>query len=295
MADLYMKYKQLYDKGEPFYPMIGPSSLGSSFYPYQTNGGANTAGYARIATIKITATYMNGSIEFKIMRRSSAKAVILTVLFNNANSTDPTLRSFTYDSIAGQYGTAFVAFIYKTGTSTWDVYVQKSEANDWISIEADLPRYSQQKVEITYVDNLLSSIPNDATQATILLPTSSLVDLVYPVGSIYMSVNTTSPQTLFGGTWVKLENRFLLGAGSSYTNGATGGEATHTLTIDEIPSHDHGISDWRAIKGYNTSGKTLSLDGPGYWETKAPLAQGGGQAHNNMPPYLVVNMWKRTA
>ena len=65
---------------------------------------------------------------------------------------------------------------------------------------------------------------------------SHIVNLIYPVGSIYMSVNSTSPATLFGGTCTQLQNRFLLGAGSSYTAGATGGEATHTLTVSEMPA-----------------------------------------------------------
>lgn len=115
----------------------------------------------------------------------------------------------------------------------------------------------------------------------------------YPVGSIYMSVNSTNPGTLFGGTWTQLKDRFLLGAGDSYSNGATGGSATHTLTVAEMPSHSHGFmakkdgnygssSHWRPT----TSGGEYS----GY-----VTATGGGGAHNNMPPYLVVYMWKRTA
>lgn len=68
---------------------------------------------------------------------------------------------------------------------------------------------------------------------------SAIVNLVYPIGSIYMSVNSTSPATLFGGTWEQLEDRFLLGAGSTYTAGASGGEASHVLTESEMPSHTH--------------------------------------------------------
>ena len=67
----------------------------------------------------------------------------------------------------------------------------------------------------------------------------SILNLTYPVGSIYMSVNSTNPGTLFGGTWVQLQNRFLLGAGSSYSNGATGGSATVTLNVNQIPAHTH--------------------------------------------------------
>ena len=68
---------------------------------------------------------------------------------------------------------------------------------------------------------------------------SNIFDLVYPVGSIYMSANSTSPTTLFGGTWERIQNRFLLSAGSEYNAGATGGEKTHTLSSSEMPSHTH--------------------------------------------------------
>ena len=67
---------------------------------------------------------------------------------------------------------------------------------------------------------------------------SSSID-AYPVGSIYMSVNSTSPATLFSGSWQRIQDRFLLCAGSTYAAGSTGGEATHKLTIDEMPSHSH--------------------------------------------------------
>lgn len=60
---------------------------------------------------------------------------------------------------------------------------------------------------------------------------------LYPVGAVYISVNSTSPASLFGGTWESIGGRFLLGADSTYTAGSTGGEATHKLTVNEIPSH----------------------------------------------------------
>ena len=125
-----------------------------------------------------------------------------------------------------------------------------------------------------------------------------MVDWIYPVGSIYISVNSTSPANLFGGTWTQLKDRFLLGAGSTYTNGSTGGEATHKLTENEMPSHSHGQ--------YVTVGTGGSLsancDYDSYVSGKARKSSqnvstdptGGGNSHNNMPPYLVVYMWKRT-
>lgn len=66
-----------------------------------------------------------------------------------------------------------------------------------------------------------------------------LIDSIYPVGSIYMSVNSTNPQTLFGGTWQRIQGRFLFAADSKHAAGSTGGEETHQLTVDEMPSHTH--------------------------------------------------------
>lgn len=136
----------------------------------------------------------------------------------------------------------------------------------------------------------------------------------YPVGSIYMSVNSTDPGTLFGGTWARITGKFLLSAtdgGSSGANqaaGNTGGEATHTLTVNEMPSHTHVQDQHRHALGrrnvYDGSGSALGVVGYGagtandsYTGYTTPTNQntGGGQAHNNMPPYLAVYVWQRTA
>lgn len=132
----------------------------------------------------------------------------------------------------------------------------------------------------------------------LLLQANINFNLIYPVGSIYMSTVNVNPATLFGGTWEQLEDRFLLGAGTTYTAGDTGGEAEHTLTISEMPRHDHPITT-----GYDAataaSGGTSYLVA-GYSGTAKPTNmpfridnRGGGQPHNNMPPYIVVYMWKR--
>ena len=124
------------------------------------------------------------------------------------------------------------------------------------------------------------------------------IDSVYPIGSIYMSVNSDNPATLFGGTWEQLQNRFLLGAGSSYAAGSTGGEATHKLTVSEMPSHTHGVQGWRyghSSKQDNTALAYERLPGDAASTSTPVLNAGGSAAHNNMPPYLVVYIWKRTA
>lgn len=126
---------------------------------------------------------------------------------------------------------------------------------------------------------------------------STVLNKVYPVGAIYMSVNSTNPKTLFGGTWVQIKDRFLLAAGATYKAGATGGEATHTLTVDEIPNHQHVLwypnagGEQSAAIGYPEAGSKNTW----YAEASKTGGTGGGAAHNNMPPYLSVYVWKRTA
>jgi microcystin-dependent protein len=77
----------------------------------------------------------------------------------------------------------------------------------------------------------------------------TILGSVYPVGSIYMSVVSTSPATLFGGTWVRLKDRFLMGAGDTYAAGGTGGSETHTLTTNEMPSHNHTFTGSAVTSG----------------------------------------------
>ena len=84
-----------------------------------------------------------------------------------------------------------------------------------------------------------------------------LLNLVYPVGSIYWSSNNTNPGTLFGGTWTQIKDKFILAAGDSYTNGATGGAATVTLTVSNMPSHSHGFTPSGKV-GSHTHGFTPS-------------------------------------
>lgn len=114
---------------------------------------------------------------------------------------------------------------------------------------------------------------------------------VYPVGSIYLSVNATSPASLFGGTWERIEDRFLLAAGSTYTAGDMGGEASHTLTVSEMPSHNHAYT----IPGNETGTSWYGASGTAKGAPQSSGDSGGGAAHNNMPPYLAVYMWKRVA
>jgi len=114
----------------------------------------------------------------------------------------------------------------------------------------------------------------------------------WPVGSYYISHNDTSPASLFGGTWHRIESRFLWGAPATSTLGLTAGEQTHTLTINEMPAHTHPVS-----YGITTGnpGMAVTVMGNGAYRSNIAESAGGGAAHNNMPPYVNVAIWRRTA
>lgn len=88
----------------------------------------------------------------------------------------------------------------------------------------------------------------------------NLMDIIYPVGSIYQSMNATSPASSIGGTWTRL-NTFLYG---STTAKNTGGEATHTLSLNEMPAHSHNGSTGEAGKhNHSIDGRIIAWYGPG--------------------------------
>lgn len=125
----------------------------------------------------------------------------------------------------------------------------------------------------------------------------NLMDIIYPVGSIYQSTKSTSPAFIIGGAWKQITAKFLLGAGNGYALNSTGGEEKHTLTTDEIPAHDHDINLYYHSNGGGNRGVNRSQwsDANDSGERFVAAAEGGGQAHNNMPPYQAVSIWERVA
>lgn len=129
----------------------------------------------------------------------------------------------------------------------------------------------------------------------------------HPVGSVYITISSSfNPANQWGGTWSKIaEGQCLIQAGNNYTLGSTGGEATHVLGNSEMPSHDHGLSDWAmswkmtGAKGEVNLGVSATSEAwtnnRGYFKSQTTKAAGESKPHNNMQPYLAVNIWKRTA
>ena len=125
-----------------------------------------------------------------------------------------------------------------------------------------------------------------------VMPMSDMLSRIYPVGSIYMSVTSTSPADLFGGTWERIKDRFLLASGDTYSAGSTGGEAQHTLTVDEMPAHAH---QWNGRDRTELSHTGTQIPIAGNDPLFNIQATGGSKPHNNMQPYLTVYIWKRVA
>ena len=160
------------------------------------------------------------------------------------------------------------------------------------SVELTQAEYDE-LLEAGQVNQTIAYFITDSEEPNIV---NDLVNIIYPIGSIYMSVNNVSPSILFGGTWEQIKDTFLLSAGDTYSGGSTGGEASHTLTVNEIPNHSHSIEG--AGNVYIASG------GEGMWINRPEASTGyatwtsyvgGSQAHNNMPPYLTVFVWKRVS
>ena len=127
-----------------------------------------------------------------------------------------------------------------------------------------------------------------------------LLEAIYPVGSIFINTNGTNPSTFLGGTWEAFgKGRVLVGQDTGDTSfdtlGETGGEKKHTLTIDEMPSHGH-MSVGHTYGAFASGDKVMPTAYQSNWGTGGYAENnGGGQAHNNLQPYIVVSMWKRTA
>lgn len=114
-------------------------------------------------------------------------------------------------------------------TTISDIYVKQADGSMLLAGQA-VPNIDQR------VRNLEAKLATTTFKTTLL-------GMIYPVGSIYMSLNNVSPQTFLGGTWEALDDgKVLLGANSTYTAGSTGGATTHKITTAELPVHTHTAS-----------------------------------------------------
>lgn len=206
----------------------------------------------------------------------------------------------------------FITDINEGGTASEVYYDNTKSGLVSANVQNVIDEVNEKKLEKNSVVNNLTTTEEgyalDARQGKILEDRiSQFNDRLSHIGMIIHSTTLDTMEkviTIYGGIkWEKIEGRFLLGANNLYPIGNTGGEATHTLTIAEIPVHAHGFLDYwgtsytdigqgaRNCVAFNGDG---SEQGGGYPNSRTQTADtGGGQAHNNMPPYKAVYIWER--
>lgn len=260
-------------------------------YCFASGGASLKQGYVRIAEITLKDTYLDTPIVFELIRRGANTPMIVNVLFKGEATTTPALRTIWYE------GTNYDAYLSETSQGVWGLYVKKSEAADEITLSRwYTAEYMQDYISVTFPGDLVDTVPQGlrgyyhATPAVL----RSIIDCLLPVGMIIQLYSHADPNTMYPGTtWVRMANTFLWGCDASGEIGTTGGEKTHTLTVNELPSHNHGGTYSGNVTGTKSYAwfSTTSGTSMGYEAIKT----GGGAAHNNMPPYTQVSIWRRTA
>ena len=137
------------------------------------------------------------------------------------------------------------------------------------------------------------SITKDKLSAAVMSQINGILKTFYKVGDYFITHNDENPSKRFGGQWELCKDVFLIGAGGNYDVLSTGGEETHTLTIEEMPSHSHSRPFAKAAGKYGqTYNPEIGSEGGHTKLDDFPSSTvGEGKAHNNMPPYKAVYIW----
>lgn len=232
-----------------------------------------------------------------ILSNSSSKSGTITkkVVGSGAISTEQSwsARVYIYDSKGTSYAT--YSSDMSIGTIAYPIDVRKGGKGIAFGKVAEADNLADYNFDVQFRKNFKLKTPGGI---------KSFLDAVYPVGSIYMSVKSTNPGTLFGGTWVAIaQGRCLVGVNTSdndfKTPEKTGGEKTHKLTIAEMPSHSHTIGTqnlWKQAPTYGNinPGATEGANQADIQPNQTNV-RGNNEPHNNLQPYLCVYIFKRTA
>ena len=257
-------------------------------YAYQANSFNGEKGYTALAVITIKELNANSPITFVLGKRGTLCPMTVHARFASSSSTtDPELGSFAYE------GDNYGAFLVKTATSTWTLYVDNTNGwsnpcvQDWYTSKSNMAR-----ITVTFPDAQVAELPKPYYRATPIVM-QSILDCFMPVGFVLTMYSHADPNTMYPGTtWVRITNAFLWACDADGDIGVTGGEKTVTLTANQIPAHNHGGTYTNAGSAAKTHAWLASGGSAMAYDT---VNAGGGQAHNNMPPYIHVSVWRRTA
>ena len=317
-------------------------------------------------TTSANGTYGKGAAVFEFASCSGKNSVTTAVAYKKSSDTDYTNAGktftsgtafifgggnlsvdYTYDirysltdafgtvSVVQTLSTASVLMDFKSGGTGLAIGKVSEKDNFECAWDADFGG----KVRVNALDDIMIG---DTPLSQLIGGGSSSLEKAYPIGSIYITTIATNPATILGfGRWERIQDKFLLAGGSSYAPGTSGGEASHTLALTEVPSHCHGVGTIAAgnttpsmsatlnhatanyFRGYmmrdtgstSASGEyaaagssaakgfaldtamSISVSGGSHSHTMSGNTgySGGSTAHNNMPPYLSVYVWKRVS
>ena len=303
------------------YDYYNPTVVSFDAYRANSNGNPDASGsyiyckynidYAQVATIDSSKTNISVSIYYggsspKVITSTAKTGSTLIDLSSDASAADKTYT--VYANVTDTFA--------KSGKSS-DITIFGSSRI--LNITSDGTGIAFGKMAES--SQMLECVWDAKFHGDVEIKNKSILDLTYPIGSIYMSVNSTNPKDLFGGEWEALKDRFLIGKSSTYTT--TGGSATIKLTQNQLPKIEGSIyaGAGESIQNGNTAGygafrtttgvfstrddvdmqygypKADSIRAwpSGYGKSNVYMSFGNNEAHDNMPPYLPVYMWKRTA
>ena len=248
------------------------------------------------------------------------------VKVNGENDNLPVVKHGFIDVYSASGSSSIIQVFYPTDNSA--IYARTSDNGgstwgDWVlQTISDLTAYVKSVNSVTpdpETGNVNIEIPEPPSDDEIK---QLVLNTFFPVGSIYMdATGKINPNTQFGGTWVKIENRFLYGQGTK-SIGTTGGAETVTLSTAQMPLHNHAVGSinmqgsfgsiddmtpWtQGVFYYNANGGGIGVDTYGGGDGRFIFEgsrnrsgttgnNGSNNSHENMPPYIVVAIWKRTA
>ena len=251
--------------------------------PYVTATLKRESETSQKGTVSASGTYstiLNNTVSMSIKRNDASSATSVT----------PTLSSGNI-SFSKAYTDLYYTLSFSIAVTVTDSFGESMSATAYLGVGQYAFAMIKQGV-VLGPDSYLFDKQNII---------KSFLDFFHPVGSIYISTNSTfNPQTVWGGTWKKTaDGRCLIGASDKYPLRSTGGEAEHTLTVNEMPTHRHYKSRVNWYNDLQTNGisvniaakSNMKVDGPDNYTDYA----GNSKAHNNMQPYLAVYIWERTA
>lgn len=270
-------------------------------YSFSMAGGAITNLVKLITAVEentVTRDIANEAKNIANGAASTAASAVSTA--NTANSTANTAKS-TANTAKSTADTAKATADSAASTAASAVSTANTASTNANAAKATANTASTNASAAVSTANAAKSTA-DSAASKVNTAIQSAKDIMYPVGSIYMSVKSTSPASLFGGTWSAWgTGRVPVGINTGDSNfntvEKTGGASTHTLTIDQIPYHSHGITNKTGTNGYSANKISYNYDmgTNGSTYIMSTDGAGGSGAHNNLQPYIVCYMWKRIA